>query len=95
MKTTLRNLLIVGLLFVFTNAASACPSCQAALAADGGKYVGALFWSILFMISVPFTIVGVFAFLAYRITHPKQPTLPAAQATATAVEEHEEEFASV
>ena len=40
--------------------ASACPSCKEALAASsgGGDLVSGFFWSILFMLSMPFLLLG-------------------------------------
>ncbi len=48
--------------------ASACPSCQSALAGDGehGDLARGIYYSILFMMSMPFAIVGTFSFMAYR-----------------------------
>lgn len=46
--------------------AVACPSCQAALATDGGNYTRGLFWSILFMLSMPFAITSCFGVAVYR-----------------------------
>lgn len=48
--------------------AEACPSCKAALAAadDGGNLVNGMFYSIMFMLSMPFLIVGGFSLAAYR-----------------------------
>ena len=40
----------------------ACPGCKEALASsDGGDLVGGFFWSILFMMGMPFAIFGTFA----------------------------------
>lgn len=46
----------------------ACPSCKAALASanDGGNLVQGMFWSIMFMLSMPFLIVSGFSLAAYR-----------------------------
>ncbi len=62
--------------------ASACPSCQAALAGDAshGDLVSGLFYSILFMMSMPFAIVGTFAGLAYRAVKREQRRREAEQA---------------
>jgi hypothetical protein len=47
--------------------ASACPSCQQALYHDSqGDLARGIYYSILFMMSMPFAIVGTFAGLAYR-----------------------------
>jgi hypothetical protein len=61
--------------------AIACPSCKQALASQegGGDLVQGFFWSILFMLSMPFTILGVFSgcmYLAVRRARASQP-LPA------------------
>jgi heme/copper-type cytochrome/quinol oxidase subunit 2 len=45
--------------------ASACPSCQAALAAEGGDLARGIYYSILFMMSMPFAIVGSFGAMFY------------------------------
>lgn len=47
--------------------ASACPSCQAALAGDvsQGDLARGIYYSVLFMMSMPFAIVGTFGCLAY------------------------------
>lgn len=48
-------------------AASACPTCKAALSSHEGKgdMVGGYFWSILFMMAMPFTILGSLSGLFY------------------------------
>jgi heme/copper-type cytochrome/quinol oxidase subunit 2 len=52
--------------------ASACPGCKQALATaegDQANMVNGYFWSILFMLSMPFTILGLFSgsmYLAVR-----------------------------
>jgi hypothetical protein len=54
--------------------ASACPSCQAALAGDEahGDLARGIYYSILFMMSMPFAIVGTFGTLAYRTIKREQ-----------------------
>jgi hypothetical protein len=54
--------------FGVASVASACPSCQQALGEGGsqGDLARGLYYSILFMMSMPFAIVGTFAGLAYR-----------------------------
>jgi heme/copper-type cytochrome/quinol oxidase subunit 2 len=56
------------------SAASACPSCQAALAGDEahGDLARGIYYSILFMMSMPFAIVGTFGTLAYRTIKREQ-----------------------
>ena len=54
--------------------ASACPSCQAALAGDEaqGDLARGIYYSILFMMSMPFAIAGTFAGFAYRAVKREQ-----------------------
>ena len=54
--------------------ASACPSCQAALAGDvsQGDLARGIYYSVLFMMSMPFAIVGTFGCLAYRAVKREQ-----------------------
>jgi hypothetical protein len=54
--------------------ASACPSCQAALGGDSaqGDLSRGIYYSILFMMSMPFAIVGTFGTLAYRAIKREQ-----------------------
>jgi hypothetical protein len=54
--------------------ASACPSCKQALGADGsqGDLARGIYYSILFMMSMPFAIVGSFGFMAYRAVKREQ-----------------------
>ena len=65
MKPILRTTICLAALLAVSSIAQiawACPSCQAALAGDSsqGNLVTGLFWSILFMMSMPFAILGVF-----------------------------------
>jgi hypothetical protein len=49
--------------------ASACPNCKAALAANDPEHSGVVkgyFYSILFMMGMPFTCLGCFSFYMYR-----------------------------
>lgn len=52
---------------------SACPSCQEALATDGGNFKRGLFWSIMFMLSMPFAITSCFGIAVYRATRHRAP----------------------
>ena len=56
------------------SSASACPSCQAALGGDEaqGDLARGIYYSILFMMSMPFAIVGTFGTLAYRAVKREQ-----------------------
>jgi len=45
----------------------ACPGCKQALAEEGqGDLARGIYYSVLFMMSVPFAIVGTFSLVAYR-----------------------------
>jgi hypothetical protein len=52
-------LLATVVILAAADVASACPSCQAALASQEGgqRVVQGFFWSILFMMSMPFSIL--------------------------------------
>ena len=72
-----RALVAVVCLAVLSGTASiawACPSCQAALNSDGsqGDLARGIYYSILFMMSMPFAIVGTFAGLMYRAVKREQ-----------------------
>jgi hypothetical protein len=68
--------LAVAVAFVMglASVASACPSCQAALAGDEhqGDLARGIYYSILFMMSMPFAIVGTFGTMAYRAIKREQ-----------------------
>jgi hypothetical protein len=57
---------VVAVVLGTTSIASACPSCQAALAEGQGDLARGIYYSILFMMSMPFAIVGTFGCMAYR-----------------------------
>ena len=54
--------------------ASACPSCQQALNSDAsqGDLARGIYYSILFMMSMPFAIFGTFAGLMYHAVKREQ-----------------------
>ena len=58
-------LLVTAAVLLFAGPASACPGCKQALSADGGNMVSGFFWSILFMMSMPFVLLGSFGSAAY------------------------------
>lgn len=66
------------IVFGSATVASACPSCQAALAADGSDLGRGIYYSILFMMSMPFAIVGTFGCFAYRAVKREQQRQAAA-----------------
>ena len=61
----LAGVILFGLL---ADTASACPTCKEALAGTegGGDIVNGYFYSIMFMVSMPFTILGGFGVCVYR-----------------------------
>ena len=61
--TTFCLALICTLLVACT--AEACPTCKAAIAENGGHLVRGYFWSIIFMMSMPFLIVAGLGSLFY------------------------------
>lgn len=61
--------LAIGLFFSLGAVGRACPSCQAALAAhdpESANMVRGYYYSILFMIGMPFTMLSVFSVSMYR-----------------------------
>lgn len=75
--------------------AAACPTCKAALAshdAAGGDLVGGFMWSILFMMAMPFVILGSLATLFYlqvRRARAARPSPPPVVAPSAPVENRE------
>jgi len=69
-KLTRSPLLLATIMGLFVcvfaaDVATACPSCKEALASDGGDKIAGYFWSILFMMSMPFTLLGGFSTYMY------------------------------
>ena len=71
-----RQVFLIGLLLVcvvlVTTAtdALACPMCKAALAShdrNHGDWIGGFFWSILFMLSMPFVLLCTFSVKMYLL----------------------------
>jgi hypothetical protein len=60
----------------YCSLAVACPSCKQALSADGsqGDVGRGIYYSILFMMSMPFAIVGAWAGLIYRAVKRQERT---------------------
>ncbi len=69
----LMTLVCLVVLLATASTAQACPSCQRALS-DGsqGDLARGIYYSILFMMSMPFAIVGTFAGLMYRAVKVEQ-----------------------
>jgi hypothetical protein len=60
----------LGLLLVLAATADACPMCKVALSNHDeaqGDVIGGFFWSILFMLSMPFAIFGTFSGYMYLL----------------------------
>ena len=60
----------LALVLVVAAAANACPMCKVALASHDeaeGDVIGGFFWSILFMLSMPFAILGTFSGYMYLL----------------------------
>jgi hypothetical protein len=72
--TALTATLGLAILLAGGSLAEACPSCQAALNADGsqGDLARGIYYSIMFMMSMPFAIIGTFSFFAYRAVKREQ-----------------------
>ena len=62
LRVALTTCAVLALVIVVAQTASACPSCKAALANQegkgGGDLVAGFFYSIMFMLSMPFAIFG-------------------------------------
>ncbi|MGD9723687.1 MAG: hypothetical protein AB7O59_04960 [Pirellulales bacterium] len=68
--------LCLAVVFGWTSVASACPSCQQALSGgEHGDLARGIYYSVLFMMAMPFAIVGTFASLAYRAVKREQKRL--------------------
>ncbi len=70
----LGTLICLTLVLAVASIASACPSCQTALGNDSsqGDLARGIYYSILFMMAMPFAIVGTFGGLAYRVIKREQ-----------------------
>ena len=85
---TLVLAVMLAILLVTTDA-WACPMCKAALGSQGrshGDWVGGFFWSILFMLSMPFLILG--GLSAYMYSLVRQARRNGAQSSTPLRAEH-------
>lgn len=81
---------VVALLACAADVASACPTCKNAVAGSegGGDVVAGYFWSILFMMSMPFVILGSLgALFWWEVRKANAQKLQAAQAQLAAQRE--------
>ncbi|HEX5442872.1 MAG TPA: hypothetical protein VFW87_03540 [Pirellulales bacterium] len=72
-------LIVAAVLAILVTAtdAWACPMCKAALGSSGrnhGDWVGGFFWSILFMLSMPFLILGGLSAYMYSLVRQERRT---------------------
>ncbi|HZZ74185.1 MAG TPA: hypothetical protein VFE24_18260 [Pirellulales bacterium] len=91
-QTWLRNALMLALaaMILATGAAmaSACPSCREALAAGDpqqANLVRGFYWSILFMLLTPFTLLGTFGTYMYLLVKRERVAREAKSAAAAAM----------
>lgn len=79
--------LAILLLLALSEAASACPTCKAGLAAHDpthGDLVSAYMWSILFLMAMPFTLLGSFsAYMYWLVRQARNRPKPLGHAAAT------------
>ena len=57
-QKTKTQLLAVAIAVLLAGFAEACPTCKEAVSENGGNLVQGYFWSIVFMMSMPFLIVA-------------------------------------
>jgi len=80
-------LVAIGLVLALSTTAWACPGCKEALSSgdgQGGDLVSGFFWSILFMLSMPFLIFGTFCTSMYVAVRRARAAQAKAGASATA-----------
>lgn len=91
-----RLALALAVILAVATVASACPTCKVALASQNpehGDIVTGFFWSILFMMAMPFTILGLmigYMYLLVRRARRAQAAQSAAQATVASTETSDE-----
>ena len=73
----------LALVLVLAATVNACPMCKVALASHDeaeGDIIGGFFWSILFMLSMPFAILGTFSGYMYMLVRRARAQQAAGQA---------------
>lgn len=79
-------LLAVVVLAIAGASAEACPTCSQALADDrGGDLIAGFFWSIVFMMSMPFVLVSALGLYFYLQVRKARAAQASAQAAALAM----------
>lgn len=77
MKLRLEFLLSLAILFLSDVISYACPNCKDALGTEAAKSLAqGYYWSILFMLSLPFLLSGFIAFKIIRANRSKKSTQP-------------------
>jgi hypothetical protein len=89
LRSAVRFCLVAAAVLCLANAAWACPTCKAGLGAHDpahGDLVTAYMWSILFMMSMPFTLLASFGGYMYWLVRKarRMAQTPAGDAPATA-----------
>ena len=56
---------VVGIACMLAGVAQACPTCKESIGEHGGNLVQGYFWSIIFMMSMPFLILSGLASMFY------------------------------
>ena len=71
----------IAVLLAGVQTATACPSCKEALGSSsgGGDLVSGFFWSILFMLSMPFLLLGSFGLYFYYLVRKARSARPATE----------------
>jgi len=65
MKTLRSTITALLLTAIYVGVAEACPTCKEAVAENGGNLVRGYFWSIIFMMSMPFLILSALSAMFY------------------------------
>ncbi|QDU98465.1 hypothetical protein [Lignipirellula cremea] len=75
---------LLGMLFI-QQTAWACPTCKQAVSINGADTVSGYFWSILFMMSMPFLIFGGMSLYFYLLVRRARAEAAAAATVAAGV----------
>lgn len=84
MKCLTRCLLALLLVALFAATVEACPTCKVALASHDkgqGDLVSGFFWSILFLLSMPFLLLGSFSAYCYLLVKKARSQAASGHAT--------------
>ena len=83
-------LLVTVVLWMVPVSGFACPGCKEAVASqsDGGDVAAGYFWSVLFMLSMPYVILATLGMLFYRMCRKARIKEQRELATATVASDH-------